>query len=79
MLRLTQKPFSKESPLDELDLAQACGPVSIECRERFRQRTTHNPCLSDLAKANPFSKEAESSECTAFNEFLDCTQQARSQ
>jgi hypothetical protein len=45
-----------------LDLARSFGPISIECRERFRQRLQriiHH--LSDLVRANPFSKEAESS------------------
>lgn len=58
----TKTVFERISCGSELNLARACGPISIECRERFRQRLRriiHR--LSDLVRANPFSKEAESS------------------
>jgi hypothetical protein len=62
ILHLTRKPCSKVTCGSELNLAPACHPISIECRERFRQRLRriiHH--LRDLVRANPFSKEAESS------------------
>jgi len=58
----TKTVFERITCGSELDLARACDPISIECRERFRQRLRriiHR--LSDLVRANPFSKEAESS------------------
>ena len=58
----TKTVFERITSGSELDLAQTCGPISIECRERFRQRLRHIiHRLSDLVKANPFSKEVESS------------------
>lgn len=57
----TKTVFNRITCGSELDLAQACSPISIECRERFRQRLRRIIYrLSDLVKANPFSKEAES-------------------
>ena len=58
----TKTMFERITCGSELDPARACGPISIEYRERFRQRLRriiHR--LSDLVRANPFSKEAESS------------------